>query len=502
MGSYQYERLSAQDMDFLLWEKSTLPMHVAGVQIFEAGPLRNEHGGIDAEKIRDLTEAVLPSIPRYRQKLKWIPDADQAVWIDDEYFNIDYHIRHTSLPRPGTDAQLKRLVSRLMEQQLDRARPLWETWVVEGLAGDRFATVTKIHHCMIDGASGVELSQRLLSMKPTSESTPIPRFIPRPEPSDAELKADERRRRLLAPVELAADAMKFARDTDDLAGAVVDRAKALAGLASWKAVPASSTPVNGTIGPHRIVDWTSVALEDMKAVRRALDCKINDVVLSVVTGAFRNLMERRQVRPGDLDFRVSAPVNVRKPTDDAESGNHVSSWIIRLPLGEDDPVRQLAAIKEETLHRKEDGAADAVELVLSLVERLGISVQDMSVGTVNTIVTNVPGPPYPLYLIGAEVKQMIPLAPLIDNIGISIGALSYNGQVSFGLSADYDRLPDLPEFCADLNASFERLAAAAGVELGSPPAALEVGDPPVVLEADAAQVVDPSTVEQPPPVRH
>ncbi len=501
MGSYQYERLSGQDMDFLKWETPNLPMHVAGVSIFEAGPLRNEHGGIDADKIKQLTESVMHMIPRYRQKLKWIPGTEQAVWIDDEYFNIDYHIRHTSLPRPGTHRQLCTLVSRLMEQQLDRARPLWETWVVEGLEGDRFATVIKIHHCMVDGASGVQLSQLLFSTEPTNEPGQAPRFIPRPEPTDAELKRSQLQHRLMGPVELASDVVKFARDAEDLTGEVLDRAKSLAGIASWKANPVSSTPVNGTIGPHRIVEWTSMSLDDMKAVRRALDCKINDVVLTVVTGAFRRLMQRRQVRPESLEFRVSAPVNARKEGEGAEVANHVSSWVLRLPLGLDDPVEQLEAIKAETRQLKKDHAADAVELVVSLVERLGISVQDMSVGTVNTIVTNVPGPPFPLYLLGSELKQMIPLAPLLDNLGISIGALSYNGRVSFGLSADYDRLPDLTEFCRDLELSFERLAEGAGVELNPPPA-LEAGTPQAAPVADAAEAVEPITVEPPTEVRH
>jgi WS/DGAT/MGAT family acyltransferase len=357
---------------------------------------------------------------------------------------------------------------------------------------------------MIDGASGVELSQLLLSLEPKQQIGVAPRFIPRPEPSDAELKADERQRRLLSPVELAGDVVRFARDhTEDLGGAVVDRARALAGLASWKAVPASETPVNGRVGPHRIVDWVSIPLDDMKTVRRALDCKINDVVLTLVTGAFRNLMRRRQVRPDEPDFRVSAPVNVRKPGESAtEPGNRVSSWIVRLPLAEEDPLAQLASIREETRRRKEDGEADAVELVMSLVDRLGISVQDMSVGTVNTIVTNVPGPPFPLYLLGAEAEEMIPLAPLLDNIGISIGALSYNGRVAFGLSADYDRLPDLPEFCNDLVSSFERLADAAGVVLQRARVAIEAGERGDAGQPDAAEAVEATTVEPPPVVRH
>ncbi|MBW2385565.1 MAG: wax ester/triacylglycerol synthase family O-acyltransferase, partial [Deltaproteobacteria bacterium] len=196
MSRYQYERLSVQDNDFLVWETPALPMHGAGTNIFEAGCLRNEHGGIDFEAIKRLTESVLHLIPRYRQKLVWIPGEDHAVWVDDDHFNLDYHFRHTSLPRPGTDEQLRLLTARLMEHPLDRSRPLWETWVVEGLERDRFATVNKFHHCMIDGASGVNLFQLLLSRTPDRETREVRRFIPRPTPSPRDLRNDEWIRKL------------------------------------------------------------------------------------------------------------------------------------------------------------------------------------------------------------------------------------------------------------------------------------------------------------------
>ena len=469
MARYQYERLAGQDNDFLLWESPNLPMHVAGAQIFEAGPLRNEHGGIAFDEIKRLTASLLHGIPRCRQKLAWIPGENHAVWVDDEHFNLDYHFRHTSLPRPGTDEQLKLLMARLLEQPLDRSRPLWETWVVEGLEGDRFAMVNKIHHCMIDGASGVELSQLLLSRTAERKIREAPPFIPRPSPRARELRYHERLRRLGAPLAAARSIVNFVRESEDPGGEVRRRVQALAKLAEWKTQPASPTPINGSIGPHRIVEWASMSLADVKAVRRSQKCTVNDVVLATVTGAMRRLMQRRQVDPRKLDFRVSTPVNVRQDRERGELGNYVSAWLVRLPLAREDPLAQLREIHASTQQLKESDQASAVKLVTDSLAWLPFSVQSLSVGTMNSIVTNVPGPPFPLYLLGAEMQQVIPYGPLMENVGLVIGVLSYNGRLSWGFNADYDRLPDLADFRIAIENAFERLAAAAGVQLGAVP---------------------------------
>jgi diacylglycerol O-acyltransferase len=485
MASYQYERLAGQDNDFLLWESTNLPMHVAGAQIFEAGPLCNEHGGIEFDEIKRLTESILHSIPRYRQKLAWIPGENHAVWVDDEHFNLDYHFRHTSLPRPGTDEQLKLLIARLMEQPLDRSRPLWETWVIEGLAGNRFATVNKVHHCMIDGASGVELSQLLLSRTSERVIREAPQFIPRPSPRPRELRADQRWKRLAAPLETARRIVNFARDCEDPGGEVRRHVQAFAKLAEMKTSPASSTPINGAIGPHRIVEWASMSLADVKAVRRALDCTVNDVVLTIVTGAVRRLMQRRQVDPRKLEFRISAPVNVRSDRERGEMGNRVSSWLVRLPVGREDPLTQLREIHASTKQLKESDQASAVKLATEALGWLPFSIQGLSVGTMNSIVTNVPGPPFPLYLLGAEAEQMIPFGPLMENVGLVVGVLSYNGRLLWGFNADYDRLPDLTDFRIAIENAFERLADAAGVQLGAVP---ELA--PIASEAESVPVRD------------
>jgi WS/DGAT/MGAT family acyltransferase len=464
---YKYERLSAQDNDFLAWEKPNGPMHGGSTQIFSPGPLAREGGGIDFATIRRGIEGILHRIPRYRQRLAWVPGEQHAVWVDDRHFNLDYHLRHISVPRPGTDEQLKALVARLFERPLDRARPLWEIWVVEGLEGGRFATVGLTHHCMVDGAAGMDLARSLFSTTPEFSIREPHRYMPRPQPSDAELRRDSWLRLLGLPFDLAGRLREFVRETEDLPGEIVSRVRALGEMALWKAIPASDTPLNGFLGPHRRVDWVELRLDEIKAVRRALDCSVNDVVLAIVTGAVREFLMGRQVRPDGLEFRVAIPVNVRSRSEEGRMGNRVSTWIVRLPLAEEDPVRQIQELHRTTQELKESHQADAIELVEAVHEWIPLDIQGLAEGTQNMYVTNVPGPQFPLYLMGAKLQAIYLHAPLLQNQGLAVGALSYDGRVCWGFTADEDRLPDLDVFTAAVGRSFERLAQAAGVRLAA-----------------------------------
>ncbi len=461
MQNYWYEWLSIQDNDFLLWETPALPMHGSGISIFSAGELATEDGGVDFASIKRLMGSILHHVPRYRQKIIWVPGEDRSVWVDDPQFHLDYHMRHIALPRPGTDAQLKRLAADIMERPLDRSRPLWETWVIEGLEDGRFAMIAKTHHCMIDGASGMSVMEHIYDITPRNEIREAPRFVPRPMPSESVLRRDSLRHRIGLPGRALRDLREFVSNTEDLGRELSGRAHTVRELAKLKLFPASDTPINGPIGPHRIFDWLELPLEDLKAVRRARNCSINDVVLATVTGAVRELMMVRQLQPEKLDFRVSAPVNVRSAADSERLGNHVSSWIVRLPLEQSDPLEQLRIINETTRELKESKQSAGVEMVKTLQEWVPIDVQGMSTGTQNMLVTNVPGPPMPLYLLGAEMESLFAQAPLIENIGLAVAALSYNGKVGWGFNADYDRLPDLSSFVKEIALSFERLSKAA-----------------------------------------
>ena len=467
MSHYKYDRLSAQDASFLVFETPNAPMHVAGTQIFEAGALRTADGGIDIERIREATRAVLHLVPRYCQKLAWIPYFKHPVWVDDRDFNLDYHIHHTGLPRPGGKAQLRGLVSRVVGQRLDRSRPLWETWGVEGLEGDRFALITKVHHCMIDGQAGVDLSQILLS--PNAETVGLdgdtPPFIPRPAPQPRDLVFDELLRRAVLPMRAANSIQSIVRK-EGAYPSVVTRVRALSEMFSWLFNARSDTPLNGSLSPHRRFDWLVTSLEETKAVRRAFDCSLNDVVLAVATGAIREFLLRRHVRPEGIKFHVSAPVNVRGGDDDRRFGNRVSSWIVELPVDAGDPLERLRHISAQTRQLKESRAALGVEMMMAATEfapRLLLPfVARASSLPINMVVTNVPGPQFPLYLFGARMEASYPLVPLLEGTGLGIALLSYDGKLCWGVNADYAMVPDLTAFCAGIERSFAELKDLAG----------------------------------------
>jgi WS/DGAT/MGAT family acyltransferase len=497
MAHYNYDRLSAQDNSFLLMESPKSHMHVSSTLIYEAGPLRLEDGGIDFERIKRATEGYLHLIPRYRQKLHFIPFENHAVWVDDKHFSLDYHVRHTALPKPGTDAQLKKLSARIMAQPLDRARPLWETWIVEGLEGDRFAVITKIHHCMIDGSSGVDLAQIMMSTTPDRNIPDAPGYIPRPAPSNRDLVRDELTRRVSMPFQLVKGIRAFAKETENLVDEVSARAKILYSIFGM-GLSASETPMNGPLSPHRSFDWLDMPLSDIKAIRRGLDCSVNDVVLTIVTGAVREFMLLRGANPADMDFKVSAPVSVRREEEKGQLGNRVSSWILKLPIDAETPIDQLRRIHATTQELKRSNQALGIEMMMAVAEwtpssLLSLGAQANS-GPINTIVTNVPGPQFPLYMQGATLQGIYPQVPLLEGLGLGIALMSYNGKICWGFNANPEILPDLATFVQLIQRAVENVAAAAGVTLGEDEAAKRAGDPEKKAKVKAAKKSAPEPI--------
>ena len=470
MKHLNYERLSAQDNSFLLFETPKLHMHVSSTLIFEAEALTNEEGGIDFERIKHATESYLHRIPRYRQKLHFIPIENHAVWVDDKNFSLDYHVRHAALPKPGSETQLKRLCARIMAQPLDRNRPLWETWVIEGLEGKRFALITKIHHCMIDGSSGVDLAQIMMTTKPDRSLPEAPAYIPRPRPNRSELLRDEFWRRVSLPLRAANGLRAFADETDDLLSAVSSRAKIL-----WETIGVgltpSETPMNGPPSHHRKFDWLEIELADIKALRRSLSCSVNDIVLTVVTSAVREFMQLRGVDPSGISFKISAPVSVRKEEDQGKLGNRVSSWIIELPISEPDPIHQLHQIRAVTQRLKKTNQALGISMIMKVAEWTPASLLSLGSqatnGPINSIVTNVPGPQFPLYLQGAKLLSAFPQAPLLGEMGVSIALMSYNGRIGWGFNANPDIIPDLDIFVDLIKQSLQKLADICAADSGS-----------------------------------
>jgi diacylglycerol O-acyltransferase len=464
MPENAYDRLSFLDNSFLIMETPTSPMHVAGTATFEAGPLQTADGGIDVDKIRSYVASRLYLIPRYRQRLVHVPIENHPVWIDDEYFNIHYHIRHIALPRPGDERQLKRLAARVIAQHLDRQKPLWEIWILEGLANPaHFVMISKIHHCMVDGVSSVDLLKVLLKPEPTDAFEPPPQWIPHPAPSRWELATDAVGRYARLPLDIARSLPQSVQDARNPDSGIRASLNALRQTLSTGMRGVSGTPLNQRIGPHRRLDWLTMDLDTVKGVKQRLGGTVNDVVLATVAGALRRFLQRRSVDVASLDFRVMAPVSVRTEQERGTLGNRISAWMVPMPLGEPDPIHRLAKIRETTenlKHSKQALSAAVLTQVgewtpstlLSLGARLAPHVLPF-----NLVVTNVPGPQLPLYMLGAGMVDNFGFIPLIDSLCLGVVLFSYAGKLCWGFTAEWDLVPDLHAFVGDIEDSFREL---------------------------------------------
>ena len=467
MSQPVYDRLSAMDSSFLAFENQSSLMHVAATVVLEPGPLATPGGGIDIERIRAYIASRLHWIPRYRQRLAWVPIENHPVWVDDNCFNIDYHVRHTALPRPGDEQQLKRLSGRIKSQQLDRGKPLWEIYVAEGLNDGRFAMVSKTHHCMIDGVSGVDILSILLDPAPDSTIEEPPPYIPRPIPSQLTLLRDEAVRRARMPLDLIRGVRHALEEVDEARSELEVRLAALRQLLGAGLSTASDTPLNKPIGPHRRFDWLALDLKEVKEVKNRLGGTVNDVVLATVAGAVQRFLEGRRVNVDTLDFRAMVPVSVRSAEERGTLGNRVSGWITELPIAERDPRKRLARVRELTGNLKESQQALGAELLAQVTEWTGSTLLSLAVRLAfrarpfNLVVTNVPGPQVPLYFLGARMLEIYPMVPLFVNQGLGVALFSYAGKLCWGMNADWDLVPDLADFVAAVRTSFRELYEAA-----------------------------------------
>jgi WS/DGAT/MGAT family acyltransferase len=468
MIHFHYEPLSYLDASFLALESRTAHMHVSGVAIFDSAPLKADGGGIDIDRIKAHIRSKLQYIPRYRHRLDWVPYDRRPVWVDDAHFSSEYHIRHTSLPRPGNDDQLKQLAGRIVSTKLDRNKPLWELWVVEGMSNDRFAIIAKIHHCMIDGLSGVDLTTILLNVVPDPTIEDEPDWTPRPAPTPTQLAVAEAARLTRRLVDSLSNVGDMIRDGRVITDRALDKsAAALSSLRSGWLTPSERTPLNPDIGPNRRFDWTEMALEEVKAIKDGLGGSVNDVVLAVTAGAVRRfLIENRDYDPSaTAEFRAMNPVSTRSPSQSGQMGNQVAMWLVDLPINVADPAARYDAIVESTKTLKETnqalGAATIVELssgtpitLLSLANR----VVGQRIRPFNMTITNIPGPQFPMYFLESQMVANYPMVPLWTQHGIGVALFSYNGRLLWGVQADYDTLPDSADFVAALHASLRELA--------------------------------------------
>ncbi len=456
------DRLTAVDASFLTNETSASHMHVGAILIFDGSPPRYV----------DLVEHVrgrLHEVPRFRQRLVVPPlEAGRPLWADDVNFNLSYHIRHAALPEPGREDQLKRMASRVFSQQLDRSKPLWEMWLVQGLERDRFAILTKTHHAMVDGISGVDIGTVLFDLEPVQEPAPVEDdWEPHPAPSTAHLVARGATDAAAAPLKLTERAVAALRRPEAAAKRLTEALEGVGEVVGAFADPAPDVPLNQPIGPHRRFTWSRSELAAFKRIKDTLGGTVNDVVLAVVTGALRGWLHGRGVRTEGLELRALVPVSIRTEDERGELGNRLAVMRGPLPVYVEDPVRRLRIVSEQMEGLKRSKQALGAEVIsrfndfapptlLAQAARINFSTR-----LFNLIVTNVPGPQIPLYVLGRELQEVFPVAFLPQNHALAVAIMSYNGRICFGLLADYESMDDVDVIASGIDEALVELEEAA-----------------------------------------
>jgi diacylglycerol O-acyltransferase len=465
------DRLTGLDTAFLhLEDHSTAHMHVASVMIFEG------HAPTPRELV-DHVQSRLHLVPRYRQRLAYVPfEQGRPVWTDDPHFNPAYHIRHTALPKPADDAALKRLAGRLFSQRLDRSKPLWEIWLVQSMSGGRFALVAKTHHALVDGISGVDITTVLFdTAREPTPTAPSPPWSAKPLPGPAKLLGESLLERTTVPAEMARGARALLRGprkafSQAKAGLTNVGATTLTGITA----PAPPSPFNVDIGPHRRYTFLDADLSTFKAIKDSLGGTLNDVVLSCVSLALGRYLRRHDTDTTGLVLKAMVPVSVRTSAQRGALGNQVAAMWAPLPVGVENPADCLHQITAAMEDLKKSGQAVGAQVLTNLAGFAPPTILSQAARLqarqpfFNLVVTNVPGPQFPLYLLGRRLQVLFPVVPLAQRQALGIAVMSYDGHLGFGLLGDFDALPDLEAIAADLKWAAAALARAAGVAPARP----------------------------------
>jgi diacylglycerol O-acyltransferase / wax synthase len=455
------DRLSGLDTSFLHMEREGAHMHVASTTIFEGPPPGHD-------EFRDHIASRLHLVPRFRQKLRSVPlGQGRPIWVDDPHLNLDYHVRRTALPPPGSEEQLRTLAARIFSQQLDRSKPLWEIWLAEGLMEDRFAVIGKTHHALVDGVSGIDITSVLYDASPepagtAGEGEP---WLPSPEPSSLKLLADAWLERATSPAEIARGVRATLRGPRRVAGELRENL-GLAGKFVGAGLSAPKTPLNVEIGPHRRFEWVTADLEEFKRIKDELGATVNDVVLAAVSGALTRYLKARGVDTTDLELRAMVPVSVRADEEHGALGNRVAAIMAPLPIWCEDPAKRLKLIHETMGDLKRSGQAVGAEILTGLADFAPPTIASQAARLqpaqrfFNLVVTNIPGPQFPLYVLGRKMIALFPMVPLARRQAVCVGIMSYDGQIHFGLIGDFDAMSDLDSLALDLEASITELSEA------------------------------------------
>ncbi len=437
-------------------ERAGAHMHVASAIIFEGeAPTHAE--------FRDHIASRLHLVPRFRQKLRFVPfEQGRPVWVDDPHLNLDYHVRQSALPAPGSEEQLRNLAARIFSQQLDRTKPLWELWLVEGLDGGRFAVVGKSHHALVDGVSGVDITTVLFDVEPEPSEEPVrpPQWAPRPEPTDLKLLGDALRERATSPKEIVRGFRAVLRGPRQVARGIGATGKMIGA-----GISAPPTPFNVEIGPHRRLAFVRTELDLLKRIKAEHGGTVNDVILSAVAGALGNYLRARGHDTTELELKAMVPVSIRAQEEHGALGNKISAMMAPLPVYSEDPVERLRLVTETMGDLKGSGQAVGAEILTKITDFAPPTIASQAARLqpaqrfFNLVVTNVPGPQFPLYVLGRRMESIFPLVPLARRQALCVGIMSYDGEVDFGLVGDYDAMADLDSFGLDLAAAIEELAA-------------------------------------------
>ncbi len=463
MTQRHLDRLTAVDASFLHQEGPVSHMHI-GALVRAGGPAPAYNDFLDSIRGR------LHLVPRYRQRLVYPPaGTGRPLWMDDTDFSLEYHVRHTALPGPGSDEQLMNLSARVFSQQLDRSKPLWELWLVEGLADGGFALLSKSHHAMIDGIAGVDLGTVLFDLGPEPAAPPdgLEPWTPDPEPNPLDLLGAGIAGMTKATLEVASRALGALSQPDRALGEAQVAAEGIGEIA-WAALnPAPPSPLNVPIGPHRRFAAIACDLADFKTVKNVYGGTVNDVVLAVVAGALRHWLHSRGVRTEGLELRALVPVSVRAAAEAGAGGNRLAVMRGPLPVYVDDPVERLGVVRAAMDDLKESKQAVGAEVLTSVQQFAPPTVLaqasrlNFSTRLFNMLVTNIPGPQFPLYVQGAKMTSVFPIAFLPKDHALAIAIMSYDGQMNFGLLGDYDAMPDLSAFGDAIEACLAELVSLA-----------------------------------------
>ena len=457
-----YERLAAADATFLRIETPHEPQHVGSVSIIDGGPLRDDTGRVRFDEIREHVGRRLHRVSRMRQRIMEVPYGQgRPVWVDDADFDLDYHVRLTALPRPGDGDQLNELISRVQSIALDRSRPLWEMWIIDGLEDDDVGLVIKTHHALGDGIANVDLALAIVDLEadPSDEGDP-PAWEPRPAPSERRLLADSVGDQMSRPLAMTKSAMRAARNPKPTIDSVTNVVRT---AANFQAKP-DPAPWNQPVSPHKRWVHADVSMEITRDLKAARGVSINDVVLAACSGALRELLGHRDAHTEGRVLKAMVPVSLRTDDEHGDTlGNKISLMIVDLPVDEPDPIARLDRVHATTSELKAAGNADGAEAIIKIADAITPFAVPLTQFVsrqipMNLVITNIPGPPIPLFLLGAQIRRTYPYVEVIDNQGLTIAVVSYEGRLFFGITSDRDVIADLDDVAASIEREFLALA--------------------------------------------